>query len=132
MNFPGAILSIDLKVSVVASEIESNFARSWRAEEFAHLVRLSPSRLRHLFKSQTGEPPMRYLKLRRLQEAAVLLRTTSLSVKEIMYKVGIADASNFVHEFEKQFGASPTIYRRQAQFNSKHPSAIEMSVFTNK
>jgi len=111
MNFPEATASTHSKVRIVASEIESNFARSWRAEGFARLVRLSPSRLRHLFKSQTGEAPMRYLKVRRLQEAAVLLTTTTLTVKEIMYRVGIADSSHFAHEFRRLFGVSPTEYR---------------------
>jgi AraC-like DNA-binding protein len=103
--------AIALKVRSVASEIESNYARPWRAEDLAHIVRLSPSRLRHLFKSQTGEAPMRYLKLRRLQEAARLLRTTTLSVKEIMHRVGIADSSHFAHEFKRLFGVPPTEYR---------------------
>ncbi len=112
---------IDRKIEIVISEIENNFSCALRPETLARLVNLSPSRLRHLFKSQTGEAPIRYLKSRRMQESAVLLRTTTLRVKEIMNRVGITDGSNFVHEFEKEFDVPPTMYRRlHAQFNSGH------------
>src|SRR6202140_3379927 len=134
MNFSGVTAPIDLKIQIVVCEIESNFARSWSAEELARLVSLSPSRLRHLFKSQTGEAPMRYLKSRRMQEAAVLLRMMTLSVKQIMHRVGMTDASNFVHEFERGFGVSPSMYRRlQAAFSSgRDPSAKKVAVSTKK
>jgi len=112
MNFSEGTVPIDRRVQLVTSEIENNLSRAWSAEELAALTSLSPSRFRHLFKSQIGEAPMRYLKSRRMQEAAVLLRTTTQSVKQIMHRVGTTDASNFVREFQKGFGVSPTMYRR--------------------
>ena len=55
MNFSERTVPLDRRVRLVTSEIESNFSRTWSAEELAQLVNLSPSRLRDLFKAQTGE-----------------------------------------------------------------------------
>ena len=39
------------------------------------------SRLRHLFKAEIGLPPARYVRMRKMQEAKLLLETTFLTVK---------------------------------------------------
>ena len=111
MNLAETIVRVDRRVWIVSSKIEDNFYRGWSAQELGQLVNLSPSRLRHLFKHQTGETLRRHLISRRLQEARLLLLTTTLSVKEIRNRVGIADASNFTHQFQKEIGMSPTMYR---------------------
>ena len=91
--------------------MDRNFRRAWDLEELARLVNLSTSRLRHLFKSEIGKSPMQYLKSVRMTHAAMLLRTTFLSVKEIMYQVGISDESHFGHEFKKAYALAPSKYR---------------------
>jgi AraC-like DNA-binding protein len=78
----------------------------------ARLVNLSSPRLCYLFKSESGISASRYLKSLRMKEAAVLLSTTFLSVKEIMVRVGLADGSHFVKDFKKIYGMTPTEYRR--------------------
>ena len=47
-----------------------------------------------------------------MKEAAVLLSTTFLSVKEIMARVGFSDESHFVRDFKKIYGMTPTEYRK--------------------
>jgi AraC family transcriptional regulator, arabinose operon regulatory protein len=66
------------------------------------LVFLSPSRLAHLFKAETGVSPMRYLKTQRMQKAKLLLETTPLSIKEVMIYVGVNDKSHFIKDFKKR------------------------------
>jgi AraC family transcriptional regulator, arabinose operon regulatory protein len=106
---------MDQRVEVVISAIETDFARAWDIARLARLVNLSPSRLRHLFKAETGKTPAKYLKSIRLREAEKLLRTTFLNVKEIMNRVGIADESYFGHEFKKEYGSPPSKYRIAAR-----------------
>jgi AraC-like DNA-binding protein len=81
--------------------------------ELAQAVNLSPSRLRHLFKDQTGLSLTQYLKVQRMQKAKELLETTFLSVKEVMLRVGFKDKSNFSQAFKKLYGLSPVKYRSQ-------------------
>jgi transcriptional regulator GlxA family with amidase domain len=82
-------------------------------EELAKSVNLSSSRFRHLFKDSTGLSPTQYLKVRRMQKAQELLKTTFLSVKEIMLRIGIKDQSHFTRAFRKLYGLSPVKYRSQ-------------------
>jgi AraC family transcriptional regulator of arabinose operon len=79
----------------------------------AQSLNLSESRLRHLFKNETGVSPMQYLKEQRIQRASKLLETTFLNVKEVMLKVGAKDKSHFIRDFKKAFGLSPSQYRAQ-------------------
>lgn len=106
---------MDQRVEVVISAIQTDFARAWDIARLARLVNLSPSRLRHLFKAETGKTPAKYLKSIRMREAEKLLRTTFLNVKEIMNRVGISDESYFGHEFKKEYGSAPSKYRIAAR-----------------
>ena len=102
---------MDRRVQIVRAAIESDFRRAWHIEELGRLVNLSTSRLRHLFKGETGTTPTQYLKSVRMREAQKLLLATFLSVKEIMNRVGITDESYFGHEFRKTYGLAPSKYR---------------------
>src|SRR5688572_487062 len=102
---------MDRRVQIVRAAIEADFRRAWNSEELARLVNLSASRLRHLFKAETGTTPAQYLKSVRMREAQKLLMTTFLSVKEIMHRVGITDESHFGHEFRKTYGLAPSKFR---------------------
>jgi len=79
----------------------------------ATLVNLSPSRFRHLFKQETGTTPAQYLKDIRLTRAEKMLRTTFLSIKQILKQVGIASNTHFVRDFRRKYGMTPTSYRRR-------------------
>jgi AraC-like DNA-binding protein len=81
--------------------------------DVAQSLNLSPSRLRHLFKMETGITPARYLKARRMQKAKELLETTLLNIKQVMLKAGFKHRSHFVNDFRKAYGLSPSQYRLQ-------------------
>jgi AraC-like DNA-binding protein len=79
--------------------------------EFAQSVNLSVWRLCHIFKSDVGMPPIRYLRLLRMERAKDLLESSFLSVKEIAFQVGLNDESHFVRDFKATYGFSPALYR---------------------
>ncbi len=81
--------------------------------ELAQSVNLSVWRLSHIFKSDVGMPPIRYLRLLRMEKAKHLLESSFLSVKEIAYQVGLNDESHFVRDFKSTYGSSPALYRSQ-------------------
>jgi len=84
---------------------------------FAQAVNLSAWRLCHVFKSEVGMPPIKYLRQLRMDRAKHLLETSFLSVKEIAYNVGVNDESHFVRDFKTTYGLSPACYR--AGFKNK-------------
>ncbi|HKG47209.1 MAG TPA: AraC family transcriptional regulator [Pyrinomonadaceae bacterium] len=79
----------------------------------ANCVDLSASRLRHLFKDQTGLTPAQYLKRLRLERARELMDGSFLRLKEVMPQVGITDQSHFVRDFKKTHGLPPNRYRHR-------------------
>lgn len=79
--------------------------------EFAQSVNLSVWRLCHIFKSDVGMPPIRYLRQLRMERAKDLLESSFLSVKEIAFQVGLNDESHFVRDFKSTYGYSPALYR---------------------
>ena len=85
--------------------------------EFAQSVNLSVWRLCHIFKSDVGMPPMRYLRGLRMERAKDLLESSFLSVKEIAYRVGLNDESHFVRDFKSTYGSSPALYRSHFRQN---------------
>lgn len=93
--------------------LENNFQRELSLSQMARVVGLSPSRLRHLFKTQTGTTPTQFLKNLRMRKAKGLLETTRLSVKEVMAHVGVNDPSNFTRDFKRAYGLTPIQIRNR-------------------
>jgi AraC family transcriptional regulator of arabinose operon len=105
------LITMDRRIELVISKIETETSTSWDTVALAALVSLSPSRFRHLFKQETGTSPAQYIKDFRLRKAELMLRTTFLTVKQILKHVGIRSNSHFVHDFRKVHGVTPTAYR---------------------
>jgi AraC family transcriptional regulator of arabinose operon len=102
---------MDHRIQVVCFELESDPGNRLRITDLSQTVSLSSSRLRHLFKSETGQTLTQYLKEARMCKAQLLLDTTFLSVKEIMHRVGVNSDSHFARDFRETWGQSPTQYR---------------------
>lgn len=87
--------------------------------EFAQSVNLSVWRLCHIFKSDVGMPPIRFLRQLRMERAKDLLESSFLSVKEIAFQVGLTDESHFVRDFKATYGYSPALYRSRFKSNKE-------------
>src|SRR6185503_9807176 len=109
----------DRRIELITSKIKANTAAPWDTSGLAALVNLSPSRFRHLFKQETGTTPAQYLKEFRLRKAEKMLRTTFLSVKQVLKHVGLGSNAHFVRDFRKMYGMTPTAYRRTVGRTSK-------------
>ncbi len=103
---------MDIKVRRAIATLEANSHHRFSLSELARSVNLSPFYFCHLFKTQTGISPGRYLINLRMQQACHLLETTQLSVKEVMAQVGFNDKSHFTREFKRCYGQSPSQYRK--------------------
>jgi AraC-like DNA-binding protein len=102
----------DRRVQVVRVLLEGSFDRKLGLRDMSAEVNLSPWRLAHLFKSETGMSPQRYLTLVRLQRAKDQLETSFLSVQEIATGVGIPNPSQFTKCFKAAYGMTPVEYRK--------------------
>jgi len=102
------------RIKRVIERMQGDPSRTFSLGEMAESVNLSPPYFCYLFKTITGVPPAKYLKTLRMQEAATLLTTTFLSVKEIVSRVGCTDESHFVRDFKRLYGVTPSEYRNGA------------------
>lgn len=113
------LITVDRRIELIISRIKKDTAASWDLPTLSALVNLSPSRFRHLFKQETGTGPAQYLKDVRLLRAEKMLRTTFLSIKQILKQVGIASNAHFVRDFRRKYGTTPTAYRRTIRRKQK-------------
>lgn len=63
------------------------------------------------FKKVVGSGVFEWLRIQRMEKAALLLRTTALDIQSISYDVGYNDPANFSTAFKTFFGTSPKQYR---------------------
>lgn len=66
------------------------------------------------FTEHFGISPLHYLQRLRLSKGAQLLRETALSVTEISSTIGYSDLYSFTRAFTKQYGISPSGYRKNS------------------
>lgn len=97
----------------IKNYIDQNYISPITLESLSNSLYISKDHLSHLFKTETGVSPIRYVIQRRCEEACRLLLETSLSVKEIAMQVGYDDPVYFSQIFKKVTGSSPNIYRKQ-------------------
>ena len=102
---------MDIRVEKIIQMMREDVRGELSLSEFAQSVNLSVWRLCHIFKSDVGMPPIRYLRLLRMERAKDLLESSFLSVKEIAFQVGLNDESHFVRDFKATYGFSPALYR---------------------
>jgi len=108
---------LDKRVEKIIQMMREDVRGELSLTEFAQSVNLSVWRLCHIFKSDVGMPPIRYLRLLRMERAKGLLESSFLSVKEIAFQVGLNDESHFVRDFKSTYGYSPALYRSRFRSN---------------
>jgi len=114
------------KPSVVAkSSVDQSFLRraielidehileeDFKVEDFAESLNMSVSQLNRKLNALVDQPAGKFIKSIRLQRAAELLNQTNKLVAEICYEVGFNDQAYFSRAFKKQFGKSPSAFRK--------------------
>ncbi|WP_248403478.1 helix-turn-helix domain-containing protein [Butyrivibrio fibrisolvens] len=83
-------------------------------EDLTSAASMSVSHLARLFKKETGMTMTEYAASMRCKKAANLLKKTTLPIQEISSYVGYSDNNYFVKVFRKNYGMTPTEFRRNA------------------
>ena len=89
-----------------------------------HLARrmsLSPRHFTRLFATETGITPALWVEAARVEAARALLETTSHVPKQVAVRCGFADVNVLRRAFRRQFGITPSEYRKRFQRSSSHP-----------
>ncbi len=99
--------------------IKENYSQNLSINYLCEQVHLSQSYLSNIFKAQTGNTCMEYLKKVRIEKSKELLKETDMRVYEIANTVGYNDYKYFVSQFKKIVGTSPKEYRDSTALTAK-------------
>lgn len=91
--------------------IVENYQNNISLEDISRYVHLSPEYFSKKFKQDTGVGFREYLVKIRLQHAARLLLTTTMSVTDIAFSCGFNSSNYFSNTFTKVMGMPPAKYR---------------------
>lgn len=93
--------------------IEARYRENISLEDIASAVRLSPSRLAHLFHEKLKTTFVAYRNELRIERAKFLLANTTLKIIEIALESGFPSLSHFNQTFHKHVLQAPSEYRSQ-------------------
>jgi AraC family transcriptional regulator len=90
--------------------IENNLDQDLSLANLARLAGLSPSYFGQLFRAATGQSPVVYVTLKRLQRAKELLATGDYRVAEVCERVGFGEPHKMNHHFRRHLKTYPSAY----------------------
>ena len=102
----------DQRIQETIAFVAANLSAEVSLAELAHLARLSVSRYTAAFRKGTGCSPTEYFNRLRVQRACEMLRTTTISIREIARQTGYPDPYYFSRAFKQQVGLSPAAFRK--------------------
>ncbi len=90
----------------VLQHIDAHLADPIRVPELAEVARLSPSRLKARFKRELGVPPAEFWLRQKIERAAELLKTQS--VTDVAFELGFSSSQYFATAFKRYTRLRPS------------------------
>lgn len=97
--------------------IEANLTQPLAIARVAAVIGYSRFHFDRLFSAMVGDTPSRYLRKRRLTEAAREIVASSRSLLEIALDYQFQSQEAFTRAFKRMFGLSPGAYRRRRRLD---------------
>jgi AraC-like DNA-binding protein len=97
-------------------------AEPWTLSDLGRRVGLGRSAFAARFAELVGQPMLRYLIERRMEEAAMLLESSDHGIAEVADRVGYDTASAFSKLFTRHYGLSPSRYRARNRAETSNRS----------
>ena len=96
--------------------LKADFATGkFQVQDFAEKLSLHPNYLNSVIKSKTGRTVNEWISEKTVSVAKSLLMSTSLSSKEIAFKLGFSEPTHFSRFFKKHTENSPGSFRKNHQ-----------------
>ena len=106
-------------MSEIIAYLDAHYTEPITLPEIGDHFHMSHFYLAHIFKTQVGLSPMRYILQRKIGQAQNLLMNTGIPIGEIGESLGFTDNCHFSSTFKKYIGITPTQYRRNFQPDKK-------------
>lgn len=104
----------DKFVKKAMEAVEANLdSESFGIPDLVKELGVSRTLLFEKFKALLGQTPNEFIQTIRLKYAAQLIKGSDLKINEIAFRVGFSDPKYFSKIFQKQFGVSPSQFKKQ-------------------
>ena len=107
-----AVPDTEMRIRMIISEIEENYKMNVEIKEYASRISLNTGYFIEVFKQITGQTPLAYRTMIRMEKAKQFLRDTQKPIHEIAAEIGYMDSMYFSKQFRKYTGFTPVMYRR--------------------
>ncbi len=107
---------VPISVQKAMKHMEDHYPDPISLDDLARITATDKFHLAKEFKRYTSFSPHDYLIRLRINQARILLKTTTLPVVKIAHAVGIHDINNFNYLFKSRMGKTPTAYRASPDF----------------
>jgi AraC family transcriptional regulator, transcriptional activator of pobA len=86
---------------------------AFRVQDYASALNLNPNYLSNVIKTKTGKPIAVWIADKTIAEAKSLLQNSTLTIKDITYKLGFSETAHFSNFFKKHVQIAPVQYRKE-------------------
>jgi|GEM_PF-2109537 len=104
-------LSIEQHIDQVITHIHEHPEKQWSLESLANEACMGRTSFANKFRESMGLTPLNYLYQVRMQHAAMEIRNTEKTIREIAYSVGYKSETSFHKAFVRTMNISPGRYR---------------------
>lgn len=98
--------------------LAAHLAEAVTLDDVASAVHSSPFNFARIFHQQTGLPIHRYLTLLRLRASLEIIASQEADLTSVALDLGFSSHSHFSDVFRKEFGETPSEFRRRASQNA--------------
>lgn len=104
--------SLQTRVALYVTQLENEFFQAQSVESVAARLKMSRRHFTALFRLQTGDSWLNFLRKLRVQHAQKLLQSSSRTVVSVAFECGFEDLSAFYRAFKRETGLAPDAWRK--------------------
>lgn len=93
--------------------LDENFDKHITIPQLARQAGINEAKLKEGFRELYGNSIHTHLQQLRLEKAKQLLLTTTMPITDITYHIGYSHVTHFTTLFKKEFGLTPTEWRKE-------------------
>lgn len=123
-----------VRIAQACATVERDIAANHRIRDLAQAAGMAPHHFQRRFAAMTGETVAGYLRSRRLERAAILLRQSDSRIIDIALDCGFETHAALTRAFKAHFGIGPAVLRREgldAQMQGAQPRPFLKPVESN-